>query len=195
MYTIHKLHPLATHVYCVPGKHLSTNANQWGFLPRKSTITAILSAAYNWSTALEEGKEKVLYLLTWLSGVFSQPLPICSKFHKVLSLIPYSFIIHQWHLWCQNLLVLYVDDIFLYWTVHSPDAWLYSFAAWYNTLGAWSSTKKLKFNPTEWKTIFISHRRSRGTKQNSLFLKRITHWGCWLHQVSWGSALSWTQQI
>ena len=57
MYTIHKLHPLATHVYCVPGKHLSTNANQWGFLPRKSTITAILSAAYNWSTALEEGKE------------------------------------------------------------------------------------------------------------------------------------------
>ena len=31
--------------------------NQWGFLPRKSTTSAILSATQEWFTLLEEGKE------------------------------------------------------------------------------------------------------------------------------------------
>ena len=88
--------------------HLECNylpmQNQWGFLPRKSTTSAILSATEEWFTLLEEGKEvgTVFFVFHWKisvgGGLYTSLLcsiiPLVSLLFAILvSLHPATFLI------------------------------------------------------------------------------------------------------
>ena len=67
-----------------------------------------------------------------------------------------------------------------------------------NTLGAWSSIKLLKFNPSKCKTMFISRRRLRRSEPSPLFLNGslIEAVDCIKYLgISIASDLSWSQHI
>ena len=94
-------------------------------------------------------------------------------------------------------LVLYADDILLYRAIDSPDDYAL-LQHDVNTLGAWSSIKLLKFNPSKCKTMFISRRRLRKSEPNPLFLNGslIEAVDCIKHLgISIASDLSWSQHI
>ena len=93
--------------------------------------------------------------------------------------------------------MLYADDILLYWAIDSPDDYAL-LQHDVNTLGAWSSIKLLKFNPSKCKTMFISRRRLMRSEPSSLFLNGslIEAVDCIKYLgISIASDLSWSQHI
>ena len=110
---------LERHVYTLITDHLSNNCpisdQQWGFQGKKSTILALLSAAYDWF------KTKDTWRRNWCFDI--KKVPHCSLIKKLKALNISPLIIRcdiqlpNWTL--PNLstgteLILYADDILLY---------------------------------------------------------------------------------
>ena len=88
-----------------------------------------------------------------LNGASSQPLPVLSEVPQGSVLDPLLFLLYINDICDPGIsngskLVLYADDILLYRAVDSPDDYAL-LQHNVNTLGAWSSTKLLKFNPSD----------------------------------------------
>ena len=137
-----------------------------------------------------------------LNGASSQPLPVLSGVPQGSVLGPLLFLLYI-NDTCDagisngSKIVLYADDILLYRAVDSPDDYVL-LQHDVNTLGAWSSTKLLKFNPSKCKTMFISRRRLRRTEPSPLFLNGslIEAVDCIKYLgISIASDLSWSQHI
>ena len=130
----------------------------------------------------------------------------CLECCKVLSWVPYCFFytlitsaICRNIQWIQTLFYMWMIFSCMYWAVHSPNEYaLLQYNV--NTLGAWSFTTLLKFNPsTECKTMFISCRRLRRTEPSPLYLNgSLIEAADYITEylgISIASDLTWSQHI
>ena len=80
---------LEKHIFDVMYEHLSSNNllsdSQWGFRPKRSTVTALLSVLHEWFLTLEDGNEVCAIFLDYKKAFDSVPhRPLLDKLFNSL---------------------------------------------------------------------------------------------------------------
>ncbi len=79
---------LEKHIYSLIIDHLTEHQllsdAQWGFLPGRSTVSALLSTVHQWFKILEEGKEVCAVFLDFRKAFDSVPhIPLLEKLQHI----------------------------------------------------------------------------------------------------------------
>ena len=79
---------LEKHIYSLIAKHLSEHCPlsdaQWGFIPGRSTVSALLSTVHHWFQLLEDGKEVCAIFLDFKKAFDSVPhIPLVEKLQHI----------------------------------------------------------------------------------------------------------------